>query len=165
VTKSSNHTLSLHRLTSKYSSTNFLWPSPTNNWLNSQFQFSNLPNYKKILVIYRSTDPMENIVFPCRVLCYPAMSCSTFHKEHSSYFCVFVGMCMLSRCPATVICITLLPQGCSSRVAYLLSPFLPFRDLGLWRLTFILVSRFFPTVFILQPLPLPPIKITRPKWQ
>jgi hypothetical protein len=34
--KSSNHTPSLHRLTSNYSSTNnFPWLSPTDNWLNS----------------------------------------------------------------------------------------------------------------------------------
>jgi hypothetical protein len=77
VTKSSNHTLSLHKLTSNSSSTsNFPWLSPTDNWLNShsrillysfvcrcipivltlqnsKFQFSNLLLATNWLSLYR----------------------------------------------------------------------------------------------------------------
>jgi hypothetical protein len=55
-----------------------------------------------------ASDPMENTVFSCRVLlCYQAASCSTVHREHSSCCFVFAGTCMLSRCLAMVIFVTI----------------------------------------------------------
>jgi hypothetical protein len=47
-----------------------------------------------------SGDPMENTVFSCRVLlCYQATSRSTVHREYS-FYCVFAGKCISSRCLA-----------------------------------------------------------------
>jgi hypothetical protein len=59
------------------------------------------------LVIYNpGSHPMENIVFSCRVLlCYLETRCSTVHREHSSYCCVFAGTCILSRCLAMGTCV------------------------------------------------------------
>jgi hypothetical protein len=51
---------------------------------------------------------MENTVFYCWILlCYLATCCSTVHRKHSSYCCVFVGTCILSRCLAMCICVTI----------------------------------------------------------
>jgi hypothetical protein len=41
------------------------------------------------------------------LLCNLATSCSMAHREHSSYCCVFVGTCILSRCLAMIIFVTI----------------------------------------------------------
>jgi hypothetical protein len=59
------------------------------------------------------SDPMENTVFSCRVfLCYLTTRCSTVYKEHSSYCCVFAETCILSRCLAIGICVTVFYGRC-----------------------------------------------------
>jgi hypothetical protein len=84
--------------------------------LRNSTQFSNcnslIPLATNRLSLYSlRSDPMESTVFSCRVfLCYLATSCSMIHREHSSYFCVFAGKCILSRCLAMGICITRLYQ-------------------------------------------------------
>jgi hypothetical protein len=62
---------------------------------------------------------MENTVFYCRVLlCYLAMSCSTAHTEHS-FYCVFARTCILSRCLAMDICVTIYMLYVRPSVSYL----------------------------------------------
>jgi hypothetical protein len=41
------------------------------------------------------------------LLCYLPASCSMVHREHSSYFCVFAVTCILSRCLAMVVFVTI----------------------------------------------------------
>jgi hypothetical protein len=69
--------------------------------LNSQFNFSNLILATNTLSLYSlGSDPIENTVFSCRILCYLATCCSTVHREHSSLCCLFTGIRILSRCLA-----------------------------------------------------------------
>jgi hypothetical protein len=64
--------------------------------LNSQFQFCNL-----VSLATNGLDPVENTVFYGQVLlCYLVTRWSWVHREHSSYYCVFAGTCILSRCLA-----------------------------------------------------------------
>jgi hypothetical protein len=72
-TKSSNHTLSLHRLTSNSSSTtNYPWLFPTDNWLNSHSRtlsctplYSHSPDWLVDQICYNI---IENVFLPSPVL-------------------------------------------------------------------------------------------------
>jgi hypothetical protein len=68
-----------------------------------------IPLATNILSFYSlGSDTMENTVFSCRVLlCQLVTSCRMVHREHNSYCCVFTGTCILSRCLAMSICVTI----------------------------------------------------------
>jgi hypothetical protein len=70
--------------------------------LNSQFQFYNLILATNRLSLYSlGSGPIENTVFSFRVsLCYLPRRNSMVHRDHSSYYCVFAGTCILSSCLA-----------------------------------------------------------------
>jgi hypothetical protein len=53
---------------------------------------------------------------------YVATSCRTVRRGHRSYCCVFAGTCTMSRCLATVICVTILFRDLFS-IFKRLSPF------------------------------------------
>jgi hypothetical protein len=52
-------------------------------------------------------DRIENTSQLSELLCYLATSCSAVHREHRSCCCVFAGTCILSRCPAMDVCVTI----------------------------------------------------------
>jgi hypothetical protein len=64
VTKSSNHTLILHRLTSASSSiTNFPWLSPTDNWPNSHSRTLLYSLYSSVLLQLQVSE-FDSLIFP-----------------------------------------------------------------------------------------------------
>jgi hypothetical protein len=116
VTTSCNRTVSFHRLTSNFLqllvSRGYLLPTTDSVLilvLSVLYSNSLIPLATKRLSLYRfGSDPMENTFFSCPVLfSYLATSCSTVQREHSSYYCVFAGTCILSRCLAMGICVTI----------------------------------------------------------
>jgi hypothetical protein len=79
VTKSSNHTLCLHRLTSNSSSTtNFLWLSPTDNLTQFSFSFSLL--YSAVCHCI----PILLTLYPSNWLPYIVAAWTTQHRKHMS---------------------------------------------------------------------------------
>jgi hypothetical protein len=98
VNKSYNHTLSLHRLTSNFSSTtNFPWLSPTDNGTIFLFPYSVI-SYRHgprtentATLLLRGADYIENT--------YPVALCG-LHRI-SFYSCIVGHVCLRSRCLAT----------------------------------------------------------------
>jgi hypothetical protein len=72
------------------------FPSPLNTEDSTQFS-----SRLTFCTSTASELPVENTVFSCRVLlCYLATRCIIVYREHSSYYCVFAGTGILSRCLA-----------------------------------------------------------------
>jgi hypothetical protein len=116
VNKYSNHTLSLHRLTSNSSSStaNFPWLSHTDNW--TELSFCCAPLYAVVLPFsWLFWSPNSNSVIPLatnrfslyslgsnlienRVTCHTA-----WRGPHRKHLLCCQNACLLARCPALVI--------------------------------------------------------------